>query len=571
MPTFRVTSPDGKTYDVTGPEGSTAEQALEQVRMQVAGGGGPAPEKPRTISDRATQMAGDIGAGLARGANRVVDTLGGVISAAVPDNPIYRSQRSAFDAANQNLERGRSDRLAFQAGDVGGQVLATAPVGAVLGGIAGAAGAPAAITNALGSAGMRTGVPMNALADLGIRSAAGAAVGGVSAGLVDPQQALTGAAVGGALPGAMQLAGRAGQALGSAVSVRPANTDLARKAIDQYGIPLGVADVSDNAMVKGLRSVLNDTPFVGRIGQRQGEAVQQGFNRAVGETFGAAEPSLTPQVLDAAKKRMGGEFDRIWNNNALAVDGDMIAKLSDLQNAAAKLPRSEGASLNAEVQDLLSKAVTDASGNTIIPGDAANKFQSYLRRRAEGSVGLRNELNDLRQTIIGAFNRSVSPDDAAALTLNRQQYKAFKTVEPLLQGAEAGVAGRITGDVPAGLLPQAVRRSYGGGISGSPFEDLSQIGSQFVADRVARTGGSPRAMVQNSMIGGALGAGAFSNPLAALAAIPAAGVAQRVLGSPALGRAVLNEAQQNTLARLLADPQVQAAIARAAPVAVTAP
>ena len=32
MPTFRITSPDGKTYDVIGPEGSTAAQALERVK-----------------------------------------------------------------------------------------------------------------------------------------------------------------------------------------------------------------------------------------------------------------------------------------------------------------------------------------------------------------------------------------------------------------------------------------------------------------------------------------------------------------------------------------------------------
>lgn len=38
MPTFRVTAPDGKTYDVTGPDGSTAEQALAQVQAHLGGG-----------------------------------------------------------------------------------------------------------------------------------------------------------------------------------------------------------------------------------------------------------------------------------------------------------------------------------------------------------------------------------------------------------------------------------------------------------------------------------------------------------------------------------------------------
>lgn len=34
MPTFEITAPDGKVYEVTGPEGATAEQALAQVQAQ---------------------------------------------------------------------------------------------------------------------------------------------------------------------------------------------------------------------------------------------------------------------------------------------------------------------------------------------------------------------------------------------------------------------------------------------------------------------------------------------------------------------------------------------------------
>src|SRR5258706_2581402 len=38
MPKFRITAPDGKNFDVEGPEGSTAEQALAQVQAQYAQG-----------------------------------------------------------------------------------------------------------------------------------------------------------------------------------------------------------------------------------------------------------------------------------------------------------------------------------------------------------------------------------------------------------------------------------------------------------------------------------------------------------------------------------------------------
>lgn len=44
MPTFRITSPDGKTYEVTGPEGSTAEQALQRVQASLQ------PQEPASVS-----------------------------------------------------------------------------------------------------------------------------------------------------------------------------------------------------------------------------------------------------------------------------------------------------------------------------------------------------------------------------------------------------------------------------------------------------------------------------------------------------------------------------------------
>jgi hypothetical protein len=41
MPDFKITSPDGKTYRVTGPEGATREQAFEILQQQLKGSQGP--------------------------------------------------------------------------------------------------------------------------------------------------------------------------------------------------------------------------------------------------------------------------------------------------------------------------------------------------------------------------------------------------------------------------------------------------------------------------------------------------------------------------------------------------
>ncbi|MFN7611061.1 MAG: hypothetical protein ACK5QX_09030, partial [bacterium] len=108
------------------------------------------------------------------------------------------------------------DSLAFKGGKLGAEVAGTAGAGGVL--AKGVAAIPQVATraplliNALQSGGFSLGgTTGNRLADLAIRTAGGAASGGAAAGLVNPEDAGTGALIGGALPGAVQAAGAAGR------------------------------------------------------------------------------------------------------------------------------------------------------------------------------------------------------------------------------------------------------------------------------------------------------------------------------------------------------------------------
>lgn len=486
-------------------------------------------------------MLANLAGGLVRGAGSIGATLLAPVDAAaravgIQNDFIGRDDRRAgMDAGLQSMGADPSS-LAFKAGKLGGEIAGTAGVGGVLAKGAQAVGAAAPVVQALATGGMRaggaTGLP-NALA----RAAGGAAVGGASAGLVDPADAGAGAAIGAALPGVMQIAGKAGAALGNQVRANPNIAPIADMAMNKYGIPLTFGDVAQGKVVKAARSFLDDAPLTGGMGAARKEAQQQAFNRAVGETFGAPAPKLTPQVLDQARDRMGKEFDRIWNNNVLQVDNTFAQKLFDLKQVAQKLPEQQGRSLVAEVDDLISK-MRGNNGVVELPGDVANKFQQHLRKRVEGGGELKNELNDLRKELIANFNRSVSPQDAAALTKNRAEYKAFKTVEPLLNKGEVGVAGRLPGDVPAALLPSAVNTSYSRA-AGTPLADLSQIGAQFLVDRVPQTGGSMRAFLQNTMPI-AIGAGAVTNPVGLAAGLGAGAGLQRAFNSNALARTAIN-------------------------------
>lgn len=547
MPIYTLEGPDGKKYRIEGPEGATADQLAAVIQ----GGQPPAPPKGN--------MLGDLAAGAVRGAGSIGATLLAPIDAlarkaGIQNDFIGRTdRRESMDAALQGMGA-NTDSLAYKGAKVGAEIAGTLPVGGVL--AKGAAMVPglARLAPAIASGGISAPG-----ANLLTRAAGGAITGGATAGLVNPEDAGLGAMIGGAMPGAAVAAGKFGQAIGRQLKPSAEVAPLARRAMEM-GAPLGVADVAEGKFTKAVRSVLNDAPMTGGIGAAQNEAKQKWFNRAVGEVFDAADDKLTPEVLDAAKKKMGAEFDRIWGSNNLIVDDKLMASLSKTRANAMMLPKGERARIVSMLDDLEGQIAQAPDGSIVIPGDVANRYQSTIRKTAESAQSfLKDELTRLRGDMLSAFNRSVSPEDAAALALNQKKYKAFKTVEPLLAKGEAGVAGREAGDVPAALLPNAVMSSYKSNVAGSPLAELSRIGSKFIVDRTPQTGGSARAMIQNSAIGGALGAGMLTNPALALPVIPLGMGLNKALGSPALARSLI-DAQMAPMGGLLSVGQKSAPV-----------
>lgn len=491
-----------------------------------------------------------MGAGAGGGFGQVVagaeHYAGAALDAFGADALGQRFKRDAAETRErikQDLQPYRqSNPVATTVGEFTGNVVGTLPVGGVLGKGAQAVGNTVGLgskvtpfAQALTTGGMQTtakGVP-----GLITRAVGGGATGGVMAGLIDPDSAGTGAVIGATLPVALQGVKKAGQAAVKALQpADDATAALARKALDA-GAPIGPADISGNSMVKGVRSILNDNIVSGGVGRRQGAAKQAWFNQQVGKTFGAEADRLTPQVMDKAKQQLGAKFDKIWNNNSMLVDDALLSDLSRLRSSAEMLPNSEAKRLLSLLDDLEGRVTAGPNGEMVVPGQIANRFQSTLRRTADSAQGfLKNDLTELRGSVLRAFNRSVSEADAAALKGNQAAYKAFKTVEPLLNKAETGVAGRMSGDVPASLLPQAVATSYRNGAAGTPLAEVAQMGSQFIADRTLQTGGSAKAALQGLAIGGLLGTGGL--PMALVGAPVAIGM-NKALGSAALSRGLL--------------------------------
>jgi hypothetical protein len=149
----------------------------------------------------------EVPAGIKRGFQDVTDTLikGG---ASAVDYLAGTNSRAIVDqAAAQNAreyEQTYGGGILAGGGRLAGNIVATAPVGAVVAAPLKMAGVAAPIVESIKSAGFRTGLaPATGAAkaiDLGVRGTGGAVTGGASAGLVNPEDTGMGAAVGAAIP-----------------------------------------------------------------------------------------------------------------------------------------------------------------------------------------------------------------------------------------------------------------------------------------------------------------------------------------------------------------------------------
>jgi hypothetical protein len=198
MPTFRITAPDGKTYDVSGPEGSTADQALERVKASLGSTQAPAETPNEPFAAKLGRQVLNFGAGGIRGAGSIGATLLApidVASDAIAGKGLTldsnRKRRQAMDDALSGLGAD-TDSVAYGAGKLGAEVAGTLGAGgAVANTAARIPGVAAAVPNLLQS--VRTaGMTSNAAGPVGnllTRTAGGAITGWVSAGMVDPELA----------------------------------------------------------------------------------------------------------------------------------------------------------------------------------------------------------------------------------------------------------------------------------------------------------------------------------------------------------------------------------------------
>jgi hypothetical protein len=500
---------------------------------------GKKPEK--SLTGQALAAGGNLLAGAVRGAGSIGATVLAPVDAAaralgVQNDFIGRTdRREAMDGGLQEMGAAPSSLL-FKTGKLGAEVAGTAGAGGVLANGVRALGATRAaaglepiisgVARGLETGGFRVGDLAGTGAGTLARLGTGAAVGGASAGMVNPSDAGAGALIGGMLPGAAQVAGKAGSAIRKSLApeIAPEVRKLAQRAQD-LGINIPADRLVDSKPLNAVAAGLNYVPLSGRAATEDAMASQ--LNRKLSNTFGQDSSNVT-MALRKADDVLGSQFDGFLKSNTVKLDKQFLDDLAAATNQASKELGTEGAGIiGKQVDEILAKA-----GTGEIDGQAAYNIKKTLDR-----IGKRNSPEawyalDLKAKLMDALDRSVGAQKAAEFKGLRQQYGNMLGLQKM---ATNGAEGEIS----------VARLANMKNIRNPQMQELADIAAQFVKPREGQHGAAQRALV---------GAASFG-----LGGVPG------LLGGAAVGRATnsaLNsQAVKGLLMRepsiggLLAEPQ----------------
>lgn len=360
----------------------------------------------------------------------------------------------------------------------------------------------------------------------GVNTLTGATMLGGAMGAAQPVATGESRAANVGLGAGFGLAGQgAANAIGRAIrpvqsNLTPQVASLASKA-DDLGIPLTAAQRTGSRPLAITESVMENLPFTADKQLAIKGAQKTAFNRAALKTIGENADVASPEILNAAKTRIGQTFQDLSARNVVGLDDEFIGAL-------AKVDASRTAFSSSKIGDTIDKAMeVAAKGN--LSGQEYQKIRSSLGKASSSAFStdaeLGQALKSIRNALDDAATRSISPADKAAWGEARKQWQALKVIE---KAAAPTSADAVAGNVSPAKLANALNtidKGFKYGTGQKELGDVARVGKAFVAEQIPNSGTAQRQFYQSvidnplRLLSGAAGVG--SVPIQALLNSPA--------------------------------------------------
>lgn len=412
MPTFVVTSPDGKKYRVNAPEGSTQQDAVAYIKEQQ---GVSAPASFDSVQSSVSQsekerspgeMAGLAGRSVARGLGGMAD-FGEMIAKVSPGALPMKVAKRLSGLPDDIDFRGKADELADRA-QLPTPRNATERV---------VSGVGEALTGAATTGGIGGLAKFPFLYAKPVLQATSTATGAVSGELAresgaSPAQQFAANIVGGMLPG--QPLGR-----GARAASHPEKDKIIALG-KEHDVPL-----RPTAFGGGIVEFLRGQPFVGAAKNYTSDVAQ--FNRQLNRAIGIDEPILTKPVYAKKMASLDEVKNEILDRNEMLVDTDLVSQLGNIQDQARVSGPDEARIIKNIIETQIAGRVDADTGAM-----SARAYKKLEETLASSGGKAETHIYALKKVLADAMERSMSPEDVAAFRKWRQEFGDLKSLETLV-------------------------------------------------------------------------------------------------------------------------------------------
>lgn len=524
MPKYRITSPDGKTFEVTAPDGASEQDVLAyaQAHFQQPDAAPkewqPTQRSPEDIramaggQTAASDMSGtqQFGTGIAKaGRDLAIGTAQSIVEGG-PGGQLaaWMAAKAGHPVPNPLADNLRNVVTEGRPADQ--QLLATNP--GIAGNVLGAAASMAIPGAAAGKAGQATGALR-----YGTSALSGAAYGGITP-VADGESRALNMGVSGAFGAAGQKVANVVESSGAKAAA--AITPELRKVYDyakSKGINLSPAQLADSGFVKRMAHMLDRLPFSGANARNAQQ--QEAGNAALAGLIGQKKAGMVNQsVMNDAAEKLGKKFDQVFARGS-KLDSQALGEFTALQQEAeAQLDETARRAVSGWMERIKSQAK-----DGYLPPHALQSLDQQLRKAATGGGDRQNIAQAFRESLHENFGRNAHPGVAKQWQTIRRQYATMKTLEP--------VVARNPDGVPLQQLQGAINASKAGRTARARGRDgeLGQLAS--VGQRIK--GPSTSGTAENLQAAG-MGMGAIANLPLTLGTLGLGGLGARALNSKGL-------------------------------------
>ena len=369
-------------------------------------------------------------------------------------------------------------------GELGGNVLATLPVGGFLGkGVQAAApaltrigvSAPTiqSLANSVASGGFRTGAQAattagGRIADLAMRGAGGAVTGGASSALIDPSSAGTGALVGAALPGVVRASGAAGSKIRELAesgaeslmqsAIKPTIKQLANgeaatavRTLLDYGISptrAGVSKIRD--LVDGLNTQIAD-----KIANSTATIPKSNVLRRLSDVESTFGNQVSPTADLASIQRVADDFAAhpLYPGADIPVQAAQTLKQGTYKTLSKKYGQMGGA--ETEAQKGLARGLKEEIANAVPEVAGLNAEEAKLITTLK--VSERRALMEMNKNPMGLAALAGDPKSWAMFMADRSS--AFKALAARMVDSSAKVASKAAPALEAAMANPLLRNA----------------------------------------------------------------------------------------------------------------